>query len=106
MAHLGNYYAEKILAAADLGLFDQSQKPEQQASAVGHLRAAVDHWKKYAAVTTGQYKPQHLGRIGAVDLNALTAKVEADVAVANAWRPGTLTGDGEAPVQGDLNFRP
>jgi hypothetical protein len=106
MAHLGNYYAEKILAAADIALFDLSAKPEQQSSAIVHLDAALGHWKKYAAVATSQYKPQKLGRIGYVDLNELTAKVEADIAIARNWRASSLTGDGEGPAAGDTNFRP
>ncbi|MFB3829551.1 MAG: carbohydrate-binding family 6 protein [Bryobacteraceae bacterium] len=75
MAHLGNYYAEKILGAVELG------NPE----AVKHLEAALEHWKKYAAAATAQYKPQMLTRIGYVDLNALTEKVRADIALAKSW---------------------
>jgi hypothetical protein len=75
MAHLGNYYAEKILGAVDLAANDRL-------SAVRHLEAALAHWKKYAAVATSQYKPQMLTRIGQVDLNALTAAVEQDIALA------------------------
>ena len=106
MAHLGNYYGEKILAATDLAMFDRSGKPEQRASAVGHLKAALGHWKKYAAVATSQYKPQKLGRIGYVDFKRLTAKVEGDLAIAKDWRTGTLEGDGEGSARGDTNFRP
>lgn len=84
MAHLGNYYAEKILGATDLALFEKTGKPELQASAVAHLEKALGHWKKYAAVTTAQYKPQLLTRIGYVDLNALTERVQHDIAIATA----------------------
>lgn len=82
MAHLGNYYAEKILGATDLALFEGTRKPELQASAVAHLEKALDYWKKYAAITTAQYKPQLLTRIGYVDLNTLTECVQRDVAIA------------------------
>ena len=51
-------------------------------TAVEHLRAALEHWKKYAAVATAQYKPQLLTRIGYFDLNQLTAKVQADIDLA------------------------
>ena len=87
LAHLGNYYAEKILGATDLALFDRQAKPEQKASAVQHLRAALDQWKQYAAVATKQYKPQVLTRVGYFDLNLLTANVEKDVATAEGWTP-------------------
>ena len=107
MAHLGNYYAEKILGAADLALFDQNAKPESQAAAVAHLGAALGHWKQYATAASAQYKPQRLGRLGrVVDLEALTPAVQADVALAERWRPNTIQGDGEAAYKGDTNLRP
>jgi len=82
MSHLGNYYAEKILGATGLAMFDKTGKPELQASAVAHLEAALAHWKKYAAVATAQYQPQLLTRIGYMDLNALTESVQYDIAIA------------------------
>ena len=106
MAHLGNYYAEKILAATDMALFDQDGKAEHKASAVAHLELALGHWKKYAAVATSQYKPQDLGRLArVVDLNQLTLQAQADIAVAQDWRKGSVTDDGEGPIKGDTNFR-
>jgi len=90
MAHLGDYYAEKILGATELALFDKTGQPEQQAAAVQHLQAALDHWRKYATVATSQYRPQLLTRIGYVDLHQLTTKVEEDIAMARDWRKGTV----------------
>jgi hypothetical protein len=81
MAHLGNYYAEKILGATDLALFKKTGKPELQTSAIAHLEKALAHWKKYSAVATAQYHPQLLTRIGYVDLNALTESVQRDLAI-------------------------
>jgi hypothetical protein len=92
MAHLGNYYAEKILGATDLALFSRTGKPEQKESAVKHMEAALEHWKKYAAAATRQYRPQLLTRIGYVDLNALTADVQRDIEIAR-------TGGGVAPKE-------
>jgi hypothetical protein len=86
MAHLGNYYAEKILGATDLALFEKTGKPELQTSAVAHLEKAVDHWKQYAIVATAQYKPQLLTRIGYVDLNALTESVQRDIVIAREMK--------------------
>ena len=107
MAYLGDYYAEKTLAAADLVLFDKEGKPDYRASAVKHLEAALVHWKAYAAIATSQYKPQFLGRLERlVDLNALTVSAAADIAVARDWHSGTITDDGEGPVKGDTNFHP
>jgi hypothetical protein len=78
MAHLGDYYAEKILGATDLALGHKEP-------AVHHLEAALEHWKKYAAAATAQYKPQLLTRVGFVDLNAITASVAKDVEIARTW---------------------
>jgi hypothetical protein len=86
MSHLGNYYAEKILGATDLAMFEKTGKPELQASAIAHLEAALAHWKKYAAVASAQYKPQLLTRIGYVDFNALTESVERDIFIAKEKR--------------------
>ena len=82
MAHLGDYYAEKILGAVELALFEKTGKLEQQAAAVKHLEAALGHWKKYATAATSQYRPQLLTRIGYVDLTALTIEVERDIEIA------------------------
>lgn len=90
MAWLGNYYAEKLRGAADLALFDKTAQAEQQHSAVHHLEAALEHWKRYAAAATSQYRPQLLTRIGYMDLNQLTENVTADIAIARQWKPGSL----------------
>ncbi len=87
MAWLGRYYAEKILGAAQLSLFDATGDTERQREAVGHLRNALEHWKRYAAAATSQYKPQLLNRVGHVNLLTLTDKVAADVAMAEGWQP-------------------
>jgi hypothetical protein len=106
MADLGDYYSEKIFAAAYLALFDADPKPEHQAAAIEHLEAALAHWKAYADVATSQYKPQYLGRLNRlVDLKALTASAAADIALAKGWHSGTITDDGEGPIKGDTNFR-
>jgi hypothetical protein len=94
MAHLGDYYAEKIRAACDLALFDRSGDAAKRDSAVKHLETALTHWKAYAGVSTKQYRPALYNRVGYVDLNALTTKVAADIDLAKAWKPGTVPGDG------------
>jgi len=86
MAHLGDYYAEKILGAADLALFDRTGRAEQKDSAIGHLEKALAHWRAYAAAATRQYRPQLLTRIGWVDLDALTESVARDVEIAKTWK--------------------
>jgi hypothetical protein len=93
-AFLGKYYAEKILAAVDMALFDQGGAPAKKELAIEHLKIAVQHWKHYASVATAQYKPALYGRAGWVDLNALTAKVEDDIRIAQEWKEHSLTPEG------------
>ena len=89
MALLGNYYAEKILGATELALFDKTGRSEQRASSVRHLESALAYWKQYAEAATRQYRPQLLTRVGYLDLNALTLKVRQDVDIASQWRAQT-----------------
>ena len=107
MAHLGNYYAEKILAATDLALFDQDGQPQHQASSIQHLETALQHWKKYASVASSQYLPQKLGRLGdrVVDVTELTANAAKDIEIAKSWPKGSIKGNGEQSPK-DNSFRP
>ncbi|MFI5379877.1 MAG: carbohydrate-binding family 6 protein [Tepidisphaerales bacterium] len=86
MAYLGDYYAEKIRGACELGLLGKDGKAVHRDAAIVHLETAVAHWKKYAKTATAQYRPQFLTRIGLVDLNALTEKVKEDVEIARTWK--------------------
>lgn len=106
MAQLGYYYAEKIRGAADLALYDQSGKAEQKESAIRHLQAASAYWKSYAAVYSRQYKPQLLNRVGYVDIPALQAKVDADIAIALNWVEGTIKDDRNRFRGADTPFKP
>jgi hypothetical protein len=91
MAHLARYYAAKIRGACDLALFDRTGDTAQQAAAVAHLSAALDHWQAYASAYTQQYvQPVLYNRIGVVDLPGLTTKAAADVQTAREWKPGTI----------------
>lgn len=105
MAHLGNYYAEKIRGAADLAMFDKSGKAEERESAIRHLQAALDHWKRYAKAYTIQYEqPKLYNRVGVVDIQGLTGKVEQDISIARLWAPGTES-DTAKPRRADTPFR-
>ena len=87
---LAQYYAEKIRAASDLGLYDLTQEASQQASAIGHLDSALDAWKHYATLRDGQYVPALYGRAGYVNITAMTAKVAEDLTIARDWKPGSV----------------
>jgi hypothetical protein len=89
-ALLGHYYAEKIRAACALALYDANSDPAEQAASLRHLEAALQHWKRYAAVRDARYVPALYNRIGYVDITALTAKVAADLDLARQWQPGSI----------------
>ena len=91
MSHLGLYYAAKIRGACELALFDKTRDAKQQASAVRDLESALKHWQNYAAAYTRQYvQPVLYNRTGVVDIPKQTEDVAADVAMARAWKPGTI----------------
>lgn len=87
---LAQYYAEKIRAASDLGLYDLTQDATQQASAIDHLNKALVAWKHYATVRDGQYVPALYGRAGYVNITAMTAKIAEDLTIAREWKPGSV----------------
>ena len=90
-AHLGNYYAAKTRGAAAIGLFDKTGDRAQQATAIRHLRGALDHWKRYARAYANQYEqPRLYNRVGFVDIPALTTEAAKDVWLAQTWTPGTV----------------
>jgi hypothetical protein len=47
-----------------------------------------------------------LNRVGFVDLNQLTAKVEEDIKIAAEWKPGTIPDPGQRKREADVPFRP
>jgi len=80
-----------IRGACDLALFDKSADVKQQASAVQHLEAALNHWKDYAAAYTRQsVQPMLYNRAGVVDIPGQTQDVAADVQMARDWKARTL----------------
>ncbi|MGB2821898.1 MAG: carbohydrate-binding family 6 protein [Phycisphaerae bacterium] len=82
MAHLGDYYAEKILGAVELCAFRKSKDAKRKAAAVEHLTQAVKHWESYARAAASLYRPQLLARTRRVDFVALLEEVKKDVEIA------------------------
>jgi hypothetical protein len=105
MAHLGHYYAAKIRGATELALFDKTGAAASREAAIKHLQTALDHWKRYASAYTAHYEqPRLYNRVGWVDVHALAAKVEQDIAIARLWTPGTVP-DQAGARQADTPFR-
>ncbi len=105
-AHVGHYYAEKTRGASELALFDATGRAEHRQAAVEHLRAALGHWKRYAEIYARQYKPALYNRVGFVDIPALAAKVEQDIAIASNWKPGTVRDQAPSGKDADRPFQP
>ena len=105
MGLLAHYYSLKIKAAASLALFDRSSNAAEQKAAVDFLTEAVKTWRDYARVYTSQYTTPHLyNRVGFVDMNALTARAQDDVRMAQKWQPGTVPQDSPRGVRNDQPF--
>jgi len=106
MAHLAQYYAAKIRGAAALASFDQTAEEASRAEAVRQLDSAAGYWKQYAQNYTSQYTQPHLyNRVGFVDIPGLLPKVNADVDLARAWKPGTIVDQNVRKNPADRLFR-
>jgi len=73
MAHLGNYYAEKIRAADT-----KENNPDQ---AIEHLKKALIHWEEYAKIGQKLYKSQLLSRAGLADWQQGYENAQKDISM-------------------------
>ena len=89
-ARIGNYYAAKMRAACSLALFDQFGNELDRKKSLNYLEEAKAHWVLYSKVYGSLYKPALYNRVGYVDIPKLLSKVEADIAIAKEWKPGTI----------------
>lgn len=79
MAHLGQYYANKIGAATALAFYQKTGKQSHKNDAIKMLEDAVVNWEDYARVSEANYKPQMLARTHMLDWSALLQNVKDDV---------------------------
>lgn len=91
MAYLGLYYSEKIIAAVNLRLFNDTKDSSYQELCVSQLEKALEHWRKYASIASSMYEAQRYGRQGYVDLNEITASVENDIEKARKYWPRPIS---------------
>ena len=82
MAHLGNYYAAKILGAVELHAHRKSKDAKRREAAIGHLEEAVEHWESYAGVASRSYRPQLLARTRRTEWMKILEDVKKDVEIA------------------------
>lgn len=90
MAYLGLYYAEKILGAVELRLFNDTKEDSWKESSVTHLEKSAEYFGEHARIISANYIPQYLARVGYYNVNDVLAEVEKDVDIARKWRPKTI----------------
>jgi hypothetical protein len=84
MAYLGQYYAQKILAATNKHLSDKATdetvKTKYKNEAIANLQAASPIWKQYASQVSASYVPQYLARLHMViDVKAIQTDVDKEI---------------------------
>ena len=90
MAYLGLFYAEKILGAIDIRLFNETKDESYRASSVKHLEQSAAYFDTYAKIISANYEPQRLARVGYFDVNAIAEEVHENVNIAKKWKPRTI----------------
>lgn len=104
-AYLGEYYAEKILGAVNLALYDATGQGDYRTKAIRHLESALNFWMNYADCYDAMYDSQLLNRVGYVNLKILTDKVKNDIEMAKNWKTGTIKKKNKQEGM-DVPFRP
>ena len=101
IAYLSLFYAEKILGAVDLRIYNEMEDTSYQDSAVAHLEASYQYWLKYAEIVRANYVVQHLARLGDFDVAEIAKEVEADIKVAKTWKIRPLPATYVVPSKGE-----
>ncbi|MBQ4501953.1 MAG: hypothetical protein II962_08960, partial [Spirochaetales bacterium] len=101
IAYLSLFYAEKILGAVDLRMYNEMEDTSYQDSAVAHLEASYQYWLKYAEIVRANYVVQHLARLGDFDVAEIAKEVEADIKVAKTWKIRPLPATYVVPSKGE-----
>ena len=80
MSYLGKYYAHKINAATNLGLFKNNSNPDFHNATIKELNTSALYWRYYAATALARYKnPLWTNRVGYVNWIDLYAYVLKDI---------------------------
>ena len=101
MAYLGLFYAEKILGAIDIRIFNETKDESYRESSVAHLEQSADYFDQYAEIISANYEPQRLARVGDFDVNAIAESVREDVTIAEEWKPRTIRPSYRPPHKSD-----
>ena len=83
IALLGKYYAHKIRGATEHLLYGNTQNESHRQAAISELNQAAAYWRRYTAVSLGQYKDSlWMNRVGRVNWRDLLDEVLKDVVIA------------------------
>ena len=112
MAHLGDYYCEKIRGATNLQMFLATDDSSYHKHSIQNLEQALANWKKYVGIMDAQYHGRTYARTGKLDWNELTREVEQDIEIAKTIQKfkieinveGIKDGD-ELPLGTDLTIK-
>ncbi len=102
-AMLGQYYSEKINAACDLALLNETKNEQYRKNSLNHLESAKKYWDKYAAIYSTKNKAALYNRVGYVDVEKLKLNVQNDIDIVRNWKPGpgklAINGNTEVPFR-------
>lgn len=101
MAYLGLFYAEKIMGAVELRVYNETKDTKWQESSVAHLEKAAEYFGKHAEIISANYVPQQLSRVGYYDINQILEEVKGDIKIAAEWKPRKLTASWTPPSKSD-----
>ncbi len=101
MAYLGLFYAEKIMGAVELRVYNETQDTKWQDSSVAHLQKSADYFGKYAEIISSNYVPQYFARVGYFDVMQIYEGVKKDVTTAQKWKPMKITSSYAPPSKND-----
>ena len=83
LAHLGEYYSDKIFGATYLALYRSLAEDALQKKAVQHLEQAARHWIDFVETAKPHHKnPIWTNRVGYVDWTKTYRRVIQDIALA------------------------
>jgi hypothetical protein len=101
MAHLGNYYSEKIRGATNLQMFLATDDSTFHKNSIKNLENALDHWKKYVGIMDTNYQGRTYARTGLLNWDKLTKEVAHDIEIAKTIEKFEIKIDVEGIKEGD-----
>ncbi len=84
MAHLGNYYANKIRGATNLKLYQESKQEKYKDLAIQYLEESLEGWQAYAQILELQYNKMNISMQGLFDWDKIKEEVKGDIKIARS----------------------